>query len=277
MYHQHFGLRHEPFAATHDPSNYVPLDSRESVLRRLRYGLERGRGPVLIFGRAGLGKTLVARVLAERLSQPWTLLNYPALDSESWLGWVLDDLIHASARRNLAVAVPWSSSQEHPARRLAHWLRGMVTQGVRPVLIVDEAQLIVDPQLIETIRLILNFDEDGAPILQVILVGQPEVILGLGEALLDRITASAVLEPFGLEDSQAYLESRLISAGAERPLLDPDAIAILHEASEGSPRRLNAVADLSLLIAADRGRDRVDRDSVETAVREVSEMPLNLS
>jgi type II secretory pathway predicted ATPase ExeA len=267
LYEAHFGLSARPFAETVSLAGYVALPSRESALRRLRFGLEHGQGPALLFGPPGTGKTLLARRLARGMGGRCAHLTFPAMPAAELLAMLVDEL--GGGANASGPAPPLSAS----VRKLKALLTSAALRGQRPLLIVDEAHLIVDPDTFEALRLALNFASAGPPDLALLLVGGPEVLLHLSSGLADRLTARSLLSALDEPESIAYVEGRLAAAGAKEPLFAPEALAALHSASEGLPRRLNRLADLALLIAYAQRRTRPDASTVAIAARELDIEP----
>jgi type II secretory pathway predicted ATPase ExeA len=141
-------------------------------------------------------------------------------------------------------------------------------------LIVDEAHLIRDHATFETLRLLLNFASAGSPDLLLLLVGTAELMLQVSPGLVDRLTVRCLLGPLSQEDSSAYVLGRLALAGATSPLFTPDALATLHDAAGGMPRRLNHLADLSLLITYAQGQPQAEPETIAIAAREFDIAPL---
>ena len=265
MYEAHFGLTDRPFGETVDAGSYLALASRESALRRLRYGLEHGPGPAIAFGPSGTGKTLLARALARAMGGPTVHLAFPAMSAAELLAYLADELAAPSdPAPGLAGSV----------RRVRQALARAATAGTRPLLVVDEAHLIDDPATFEALRLLLNFASAGPPDLALLLVGEAEVFLRLPPALADRLTARCLIGPLSEAESSAYVLGRLAAAGAESALFGPEVLASLHRIAEGLPRRLNRLADLALLVAYARDLPRPDLDAVASAARELVVDPL---
>ncbi len=266
MYESHFGLSPRPFGDSTRPDSYVALPSHDAVLRRLRFGLEHGRGPALLCGPSGSGKTLLARTLARDLGAPAIHLVFPALPAGDLLGFLADELD----------APPGEGGLSGSLRRVRRALRESAFRGRRPLLVVDEAHLIDDPSTFEAFRLLLNFDTDGSPDLALLIVGSPDLTLAIPPALAERLTARAAVDALTRSETSAYVRGRLGAAGAREPLFDADALAALHRAAEGLPRRINRVADLALLIAYAEGLDRPDARAVEIAAREAAFEPIGV-
>ncbi len=261
MYEEHFGLRPRPFGDSPGGPHDVDLPSRAVVRRRLRYGLEQGGGPALLVGPPGTGKTLLARALGAELGATRTVhLTFPVMPAADLVAWLADEL----GLPGSGDSTGWNGS----IRRLRAGLAAAVGRGEQPFLIVDEAHLIEDQATFEALRLVLNFATQGPPDLALLLVGAPETVANLPPALTDRLAARSFLGSLTLTESSSYILGRLRVAGACRPLFDPPALVELHGAAEGSPRRLNRLADLALLIAYAEGRELVEQGTVRAAARE---------
>ena len=262
MYEAHFHLRPRPFAETVDAAQYIGLPSRDSAIRRMRYGLEGSSGPVMMVGPVGSGKTILSRVLADEIGGHAVHLTFPTMPADQILAFLAEEL----------GAPPDSTpGMAGSLRRLRSVLAE--PRETRPLLIVDEAHLIDDPSVFESLRLLLNFASTGTPDLAMILVGAPDLRDKIPASLLDRLSARCSLSPLSESESAAYVLGRLFLAGAETPLFDAESLSALHREAEGLPRRLNRLADLSLLIAYARDREAADAEAVDLAAREAAYLP----
>jgi type II secretory pathway predicted ATPase ExeA len=259
VYEAHFGLIHRPFGETVSPSSYVALPSRDAVSRRLRYGLENGQGPALLFGPSGSGKTLVARRLATTLGGEAAHLTFPAMDARELIAYLTEELGAGAG----------SSSTAAMVRRLGRHLAGTAATGRRTLLVVDEAHLIDDLSTFEILRTLQNFATLGPPDLMLLLVGGPEVLPLMPNGLADRLTARCLLGPLTEEECGTYIHGRLAAVGAREPLFPPESLRALYRAGDGLPRRLNRLADFALLVAYAEGLKKAELPCVTAAAREL--------
>ncbi|MFU8876790.1 MAG: ExeA family protein [Wenzhouxiangellaceae bacterium] len=250
MYLEHFGLARKPFRLTPEPGLRFPEPSQQITLNTLELALADGEGFIKVTGEVGLGKTLLCRTLLARLQPPFVT------------AWIPDpQLSPGSLRRALADEL----GIERSARASLNELHGLIQQrllqlarqGLRPVLIIDEAQAL-SPSALEAVRLLTNLETESRKLLQVVLFGQPEFDQRLAQPnlrqLRQRITFSCRLEPLSAAGVAQYVEHRTRAAGAPQPLFTPAALRRIARASRGVPRLVNILAHKALIAAWGRGR-----------------------
>jgi general secretion pathway protein A len=267
MYLNHFGFTEWPFANTPDP-RFVYLSPRhEEALAHLLYGIRERGGFVQLTGEVGTGKTTTCRYLLSQLPEgvDVALIVNPMLTPEELLANVCDEL---------------GAAYPHEARTrkafvdaLYHHLLAAHGRGRRTVLIIDEAQNL-SPGALEQLRLLTNLETATEKLLQIVLIGQPELTTLLAQRDLrqvaQRITARYHLLPFGEKDTRAYVWRRLQIAGQRISLFEPGALHAVHRASRGVPRLVNVICDRALLGAFAEGRRTVSARTVRRAAREVT-------
>ena len=270
MYLSHFGLREPPFSITPDP-RFLYLSARHrEALAHLVYGVGQHGGFVQLTGEVGTGKTSVCRCLLEQLPAhvDLALVLNPRLSPVELLATVCDELGIAYP--------PGTTSPKELVDRLQRHLLEAHAGGRRTVLIVDEAQNL-SPEVLEEVRLLTNLETTREKLLQVILIGQPELTAILDQPklrqLAQRVTARYHLEPLSRAETRAYIRHRLAVAGRGRAVFTEAALRALHRRSRGIPRLINAVADRALLGAYTRERSRVDAATVRRAAAEVLGQP----
>jgi general secretion pathway protein A len=267
MYLTHFGLAEWPFSNTPDP-RFVYLSPRhEEALAHLLYGVRERGGFVQLTGEVGTGKTTTCRYLLSQLPEgvDVALIVNPILTPEELLAAVCDELgavypVEGRTRKALVDA-------------LYRHLLAVHARGRRTVLIIDEAQnLGVDA--LEQLRLLTNLETSTEKLLQIILIGQPELTDLLGRRELrqvaQRVTARYHLQPCSERDTRAYIARRLQVAGQNLRLFEPGALHAVHRTSRGVPRLINVICDRALLGAFAEGKRVVSPRTVRRAAREVA-------
>src|SRR5580765_77916 len=266
MYIGHFGLTEPPFSITPDPRYLYMSEAHREALAHLLYGIGEGGGFVQLTGEVGTGKTTLCRCLLEQLPARVDvafILN-PKLTDVELLAAICDEL-----------RIPYpagNTSRKVYVDALHHHLLDAHGRGHRTVLILDEAQDLA-PDVLEQIRLLTNLETTREKLLQIILIGQPELIHILEREdlrqLAQRVTARYHLRPFAAPDTRAYIAHRLEVAGAKEKILSDAATRAVHRTSRGIPRLINAICDRALLGAFSQDRRRVTASTVRRAAGEV--------
>jgi general secretion pathway protein A len=267
MYLPFFGLNEKPFSITPDP-RYLYLSERHAeALAHLVYGVSEAGGFVQLTGEVGTGKTTVIRSLLGQVPKnaEVALILNPRMSAPEFLLTICEEL---------GIGVPDSAegSIKDLVDILSRYLLRAHAEGRRVVLVVDEAQnLAID--VLEQVRLLTNLETPTQKLLQIILIGQPELreLLGRPELrqLAQRITGRYHLDPLSEPESAAYVRHRLRVAGATSDIFTNGALAEVHRLSGGVPRLINVISDRALLGAYTQDRHRVTGVLVRRAATEV--------
>ena len=268
MYYRYFGLTEEPFSIAVNP-RYLFMSARHrDALAHLLYGVGVGGGFILLTGEVGTGKTTVNRCLLEQIpdSTDLAIILNPALNAVELLATVCDELgiDYAPGEQSLKVLTD----------KLHQFLLQNHADGRNTVLLIDEAQHL-QFEVLEQIRLLTNLETHTKKLLQIVLVGQPELrdLLNRPELrqLAQRITARYQLKPLNLEETDAYIRHRLQVAGlpAGHSPFPKNIVKDIHKVSRGVPRLINVLCDRALLGSYGQNKTTVDKSLLKQAVTEV--------
>lgn len=244
MYKDYFGLNSKPFSIAPDPHFLYMSERHREALAHLIYGLQTDGGFVLLTGEVGTGKTTICRCLLEQIPADTKIafvLN-PKLTVPELLATICDELGVNYPAQNTSIKVFIDT--------INHYLLEAHAQGQKTVVIIDEAQnLSID--VLEQIRLLTNLETNKQKLMQVIMLGQPELKQMLAKPelrqLAQRITARYHLDPLSTEEMASYIRHRLAVAGVERPLFSDATIRKMYQLSGGVPRLINLLCDRALL------------------------------
>jgi general secretion pathway protein A len=246
MYKEFFGLRANPFNVNPDPRYLFLTRHTEEALACLTYGIQSRKGFVLLTGEVGTGKTTLINKLLEwlRLQQVATAFIFNSrMNVPQFLDYMMADF-----------GIPCDSrSKSQILLRLYNWLLDRYRAGETAVLIVDEAQNLSD-EVLEEIRMMTNLETFTEKLLQIVLVGQPELEQKLKQPQLrqlrQRLTLRAKTHPLSLEETKAYVAQRLRIAGSNgQPIFDTEALLTIHRYSSGIPRVVNLICEHCLVSA----------------------------
>ncbi len=247
MYKQFFGLTRNPFEISPDPFFYHPTPRHNEALANLHYGVGRRKGFIVITGEVGTGKTLLVRCLLAELRKNNIAFAYvfnPLLPVVEFFQYIMADLGLTYAGRTKAEML----------LDLNRFLIQRHARGLITALVVDEAQAL-RPELLEEIRLLTNLETSQQKLLQIVLMGQPELEFMLDSQelrqLKQRVALRCQLQPLDAAQTHAYVLSRLERAGAApaSPVFSPEALERIYEYSRGIPRVINTLCENSMVNA----------------------------
>jgi general secretion pathway protein A len=262
MYLKFYGLSEAPFGPTPDPKFLFQSARHREALAQLIYGVQERKGFIVLTGEIGTGKTTLLRTLLERIDRetPVAYVHNSSLDIEGLLEYVLQDWGVKSA----------ATTQAQRLFELNEFLIDQHRKGLSPILVIDEAQNL-SPSTLEAVRLLSNFETTREKLMQILLVGQPELRDTLNQPelrqLKQRIGLRCHIGPLSPEETRLYIRHRLRIGGATDAGIFTDA-AIQHitEYSRGIPRVINIVCDHCLLSGYADSKRRIEARAVDETI-----------
>lgn len=274
MYAQYFGLKQAPFSIAPDPRYLYMSERHREALAHLLYGVGGGGGFVVLTGEIGAGKTTVCRCFLEQIPRRTNVayIFNPKVTVAELLKSICDEFRIPYEHQG-----PGQATIKDYVDPLNEFLLKTHAVGQNNVLIIDEAQNL-SPDVLEQLRLLTNLETSERKLLQIMLIGQPELRTMLArpelEQLAQRVIAHFHLEALSEEETGQYIQHRLSVAGLKRGrLFDSRATRRIHQLSGGVPRRINLLCDRALLGAYVENKSRVDRAIVDKAAQEVFPVP----
>jgi putative secretion ATPase (PEP-CTERM system associated) len=265
MYEKYFSLKHKPFELTPNPDFLFRSDTHKKAITYLDYGIKEKIGFILLTGEVGSGKTTIIRNLVRHLTDSVRLsrVNNTKVSSVQLISMINEDF-------GLEVE---GKTKTKLLSDLNEFLIEQYANGNQPILLIDEAQNL-SPALLEEIRLLSNLETDRAKLLQIILIGQPELktTLMLPELiqLRQRININYHIAPLSADEIAQYIKHRLAIAGNEQVMdLNPDVLSLIKRFSRGIPRLINILCDFALLTAFVEGRKKVDMETVREVTKDL--------
>lgn len=264
MYNSFFGFRESPFNITPDPRFLFLSNRHQEAYNHLLFGIQERKGFIQITGEVGAGKTTICRALLEKLDARYrtALVLNPVLTSTQLLRTVLVEFGLKPKRDRVSCL-----------EVLNQFLLTELSAQREVVLVIDEAQDL-SSELLEQVRLLSNLETDQRKLLQIVLIGQPELRHKLEakelRQLRQRITVRYHLTPLSPEETVRYIHHRLrVAGGDSRPIFSRWAMNRIHRYSHGVPRLINAVCDKALLCGYVLGTDHLTGRHVGRAIREL--------
>ena len=266
MYKKHFGLRRLPFSIAPDPRYLYMSEQHREALAHLLFGVKNEGGFVLLTGEVWTGKTTICRCLLDKLPKKCDVafIINPKLSVSELLATICDEFRIRYPKKNATVKLF--------VDRINEYLLQSHAKRRKALLIIDEAQNLSD-EVLEQIRLLTNLETNDRKLLQIILLGQPELRTKLArpelKQLAQRIVARFHLGPLSNNDVAVYVRHRLSLAGIHRDLFSPPGLHRLYDLSGGIPRVVNAICDRALLGTYVQGKHYVDAATIVRAAHEV--------
>lgn len=264
MYKEFYGLAEKPFSKTPDPRFLYLSNGHREALARLQYVLEE-REMALLTGDIGCGKTTISRALMDSMGSAYRFcfVYNPRLTAMEFLRVIA---------RNLTISDP-PAGKDDLLKEVTLLLYRFHEEGLCPVIVIDEAQMIPDREIFDEIRLLTNFQLDDRNLLSIIIMGQPElrqiISAPIYEPFRQRIAIGYHLNPLTLEETQDYLDFRIEVAGGSPGLFSTDAVQRIFELTAGVPRMINVVATNALLEGFGRDASLIDASIIEDMAREL--------
>ena len=268
VYQDFFGFSEKPFDLTPDPKYLYLSPKHKEVLAHLVYGLQENNGFLKIIGEVGTGKTMICRSFLRELRTDFNIayIFNPAINELELLQTI-----------NSELGLPGKSKSK---KKLIDLLNAFLLEerakGHRVVVIIDEAQDL-EPKVMEQLRLLSNLETDTEKLIQIVLIGQPELEKVLAKdglrQLRQRITIQWELLPLNLEETRGYIQHRLnVALGKGKVRFSRQAVEIVFRYSRGIPRMINVISDRTLLIAYTEGTKKISPQIVKIAVKDIGSL-----
>lgn len=249
MYAEHWKLTGRPFENRAESQFYYPAETHQAALLKLHYAIENRRAAALLCGPGGMGKSLIVEMLRKQLGEqfrPICPIVFPAMSSEQLIRYVVDQLDgnHAESPREISLDLS----------RFERFLRQNIQSKRHAVIVVDEAHLLEQHDLLEPLRLLLNIaaeESAGESAWTLVMVGQPTLLSQVERyhALDERLAVKCMLNRMLPEETTAYIQHRLRMTGADaEEIFDYAALERIHMLTQGIPRRINRLCDLALMV-----------------------------
>ena len=268
IYQDFFGFSEKPFDLTPDPKYLYLSPKHKEVLAHLVYGLQENNGFLKIVGEVGTGKTMICRSFLRELRTDFNIayIFNPCINELELLQTI-----------NTELGIPGKSkSKKKLVDTLNQFLLEERGKGHRVVVIIDEAQDL-EPRVLEQLRLLSNLETDTEKLIQIVLIGQPELSKVLAKdglrQLRQRITIQWELLPLNLEETRGYIQHRLnVALGKGKVRFSRQAVDMVYRYSRGIPRMINVVADRTLLIAFTQSSKKITPKIVKLAVKDIGSL-----
>jgi general secretion pathway protein A len=268
MYESFYGLKEKPFRILPDPDRLYLSPKHQNALTYLEYGLMENVGFILLTGEVGTGKTTLVRYILDRLEKE--ILAAVVFNTHFSAGEIVELVLQS-------FDLPSEGGKTKTMEALYRFLIEKYGEGKRVLLIIDEAQNL-SAEALEEVRMLSNLQTDEENLLQIMLVGQPELRAKLKRPELSsfsqRIGVQYHISPLSRDDANAYISYRLEKAGAEGQIFEPEALDLIFEASGGVPRTINLLCDAALVYGFGYELKTIGTEVLEQVIRDKDGMGL---
>lgn len=269
MYEAHWKLRECPFEGSPDSRYFFESETHQAAKLKLRYLVENRKGAGLLVGGGGYGKSFLLQVLASELGEqsgPVISVLFPQMSSAEMMAYIAAELCGVTEPSHEP------PSPDRTIRQIQDALAGYAKRKLHPVIAIEEAHLIDDPQVFQAFRLLLNFQPLHGGAFTLILSGQRDLLNRIRRLpqLEERLTVKCLLRPLSYEETLGYVAHRLHTAGMDQSPFEPSAFDTLYELSGGIPRRINRLCDLALLVGYADNLKSITSDHLESVSEEIA-------
>jgi general secretion pathway protein A len=266
MYEAYWNLREKPFENTPDPRFIYYSKKHEEALMRMMYAVKEDKGAAMLTGEYGSGKTLLSRIVIDELIKnkfyEVALVTYPQLSSTQFIQELIYQLENVNVKDDKPLLL----------HRLQDRIYRNFKENKKTVIIIDEAQIIRNKETFEELRLLLNFQLNDKFLLNLMLIGQPELLKRVASIpqLDQRMGIKYHLDALDRKESEEYINNRLAVAGRKEHIFTVEALDAIYDYSGGIPRKINNVCDIALLIGFGQEVREIDKDMIQYVVGDLT-------
>lgn len=272
MYESHWKLSERPFENRIDSKFYYPAETHQAALLKLHYAIENRRAAAVLCGPGGMGKSLLVEALQRQLSETYSPIShivFPAMNAPQMVRYLVEQLgvRNAVDEQTVEAAAPHDMAADVLA--FERFLRQNLERKRHAVVVIDEAHLLEQYDLLEPLRLLLNLaamGSGGEAAWTLVLVGQPTLLTHVERyhALDERMGVKCMLNRLLPEETTAYIQHRLRSVGADtEDIFDYPALERIHSLTQGVPRRINRLCDLALMVGYAEDRNLINVEVID--------------
>jgi len=269
MYENFWGLTRKPFQNRFDSELFFGQGAFRTCLLKLQYVLDRELGAGLLVGETGVGKSSLASMIATVNPEKFTPVVqtvFPQMTPVEFLRYLATEMEAEEEEQPLHLGL------DHALRRVELLMKRHTAEGRHPILLVDEAHLVSDDRLFQSLHLLLNLREKNRANFSLFLVGEPNLVPRLARMpqLNDRIEMKTLLPAMTEPMTAAYVKHRFAAAGGKRNPFTSEALTTVFELSRGICRRVNRLSDLALLVASADRQEQITADDIEAVAADIA-------